>query len=195
MKTVTFHRGLRFLSRHSRSLGCILSFHFARVRVMFKISSITTSGSPHIKIKCFETRYFLPRTIIEIWLSAVNNNRLTLVGFAGSLLWRAGRCDGGQEDESCCIYIFMYKDVGSSLVDRQSLSSSGSDGTIWGWNGSVVVEGKANLLQMGFGASRCAGQLVVRPVWTPGSRRGLLWHPLTSCLKLLYDRDYCGIGL
>jgi len=43
----------------------------------------------------------------------------------------------------------MYKDVGSSLVDRQSLSSSGSDGTIWGWNGSVVVEGKANLLQMG----------------------------------------------
>lgn len=43
----------------------------------------------------------------------------------------------------------MYKDVGSSLVDRQSLSSSGRDGTIWGCNGSVVVEGKANLLQMG----------------------------------------------
>lgn len=46
-------------------------------------------------------------------------------------------------------YIYMYKDVRSGLVDRQSLSCSGSDGTIWGWNGSALVEGKANLVQMG----------------------------------------------
>lgn len=46
-------------------------------------------------------------------------------------------------------YIYMYKEVGSGLVDRQSLSCSGSDGTIWGWNGSALVEGKANLVQMG----------------------------------------------
>lgn len=46
-------------------------------------------------------------------------------------------------------YIYMYKDVGSDMVDRQSLSCSGSDGTIWGWNGSALVEEKANLAQMG----------------------------------------------
>lgn len=46
-------------------------------------------------------------------------------------------------------YIYMYKDVGSGLVDRQSWRCSGSDSTICGWNGSALVEGKANLVQMG----------------------------------------------
>lgn len=46
-------------------------------------------------------------------------------------------------------YIYMYKDVGSGLVDRQSRRCSGSDSTICGWNGSALVEGKANLVQMG----------------------------------------------
>lgn len=48
-------------------------------------------------------------------------------------------------------YIYMYKDVGSGLVDRQSRRCSGSDSTICGWNGSALVEGKANLVQMGAG--------------------------------------------